>query len=144
MVWHHRFTQGAKFAGFPSGNANSHAKAGFKIVVELNNNNWIQCWPDLSIQGSHVFQRFSSSSLMFDHVLNPILSTVKVEASLTANSENEQHSTSRPRWQLLNDNTMINLLLLLYALENVPFVFVTLTDGHLRQQKRLILNELLS
>lgn len=81
---------------------------------------------------------------MFDHVLNPILSTVKVEASLTANSENEQHSTSRPRWQLLNDNTMINLLLLLYTLENVPFVFVTLTDGHLRQQKRLILNELLS
>lgn len=86
---------------------------------------------------------------MFDYVLDPVLSTVTVkkphlEASLTANSENEQHSMSLPRWQLLNDNTMINLLLLLYALENVPFVFVTLTDGHLRQQKqRLCLNELL-
>lgn len=79
--------------------------------------------------------------MMFDRILNPVLSTVTVkkpqlEASLTANSENEQRSTSHPRWQLLNDNTMINLLLLLYALENVPFVFATLTDGHLRQQKK--------
>lgn len=80
---------------------------------------------------------------MFDHILNPVLSTVTVkkphlEASLTANCLNEQHSMSRPRWQLLNDNTMINLLLLLYALENVPFVFMTLTDGHLRQQKKTV------
>lgn len=78
---------------------------------------------------------------MFARILNPVLSTVTVkkpqlEASLTANSENEQRSTSRPRWQLLNDNTMINLLLLLYALENVPFVFTNLTDGHLRQPKK--------
>lgn len=78
---------------------------------------------------------------MFDYILDPVLSTVTVKkphlaASLTANSKNEQHSTYRPRWQLLNDNAMINLLLLLYALKNVPFVFVTLTDGHLRQQKK--------
>lgn len=80
---------------------------------------------------------------MFDYILNPVVSTVTVkkphlEASLAANSEKEQRSTSRPRWQLLNDNTMINLLLLLYALENGPFVFVTLTDGHLRQQKKTV------
>lgn len=84
--------------------------------------------------------------MMFDYIPNPVLSTVTVkkphlEASFTANSENEQHGTSRLRWQLLNDNTMTNLLLLLYTLENVPFVFMTLTDGHLRQQKkRLRLN----
>lgn len=62
----------------------------------------------------HVFQRLSSLTLMFNYILNPFLSTVTVkklhlEARLT---QSEQHNTSHPCWQLLNDNTMINHLLL--------------------------------
>lgn len=35
VVWHHRFTQGAEFDSIPSRDANGHAKAAFKIVLEL-------------------------------------------------------------------------------------------------------------
>lgn len=55
-----------------------------------------------------------------------------------------KHNTSHPPQQLFSDNTMINLLFLLYSLKNPSFVSMILTDGPPWWQKQTVyLNDIL-
>lgn len=104
---------------FPDRHANSHAN------IRARDG---RTHPDNQRRGSNFkktcFSKTFSFTLMFNYFLNPFLSTVEVgklhlEARLT---QSEQRETSRPCWQLLNDNTTINRLLL--RLQKYVFCFL--------------------